>query len=242
MGAEPLKSAVVEGLPEAVATHAFTASDSPSGVYVSLSGGEPLCHPKFWEIVEKLRQQLLQVTLTTNGTLLTKEVVRSLKFLGVNWVQLSLHSLDEAIHDKMMGKGSYKKILDAIDFLNDQSIGYSISSVITKDNINNIKFLEEKCIKNGVPFYQRSLLRVGRANDKKSVESDSFIDEEKKCYGFFAIQPNGDLQLCGECKLVLGNVFVDKIIDIWNKKQKIFSYCKTYRKCLAEEIAQKENE
>jgi len=48
---------------------------------VAFSGGEPLLHPEFFQIAQRVRELGLSIQVATNGTLVTSEVARLLKAL-----------------------------------------------------------------------------------------------------------------------------------------------------------------
>lgn len=206
-------------------------------IYVSLSGGEPMLHPLFWDIVKKLRKAQIEVSLTTNGTFLNETSVKRIKLLGVRWVQISLHGHDKTIHDAIMGEGSFDKIKKAITLLRKYHIGFSIASVELENNKSSIRILEKECDRLGIPFYSRKMLRVGRGKNY-SLKDDNRGVTVGECKGFFSIQPNGQIQVCGECKKSLGNVFEDEILEVWQKNKKYFLYCSKEKKCLAELLEQ----
>lgn len=79
-----------------------------------LSGGEPLIRPDVFEIVEHAKSKGIRTTFSTNGTLITKDVARRIKDLGVGYVGISLDGLGEA-NDKFRGQaGAFDKALAGI--------------------------------------------------------------------------------------------------------------------------------
>ena len=63
-------------------------------IYLHLLG-EPLCHSQVIPFIKTATARGFKVTVTTNGTLLTKELVHS----GVYKVQISLHSFEDGSDD-----------------------------------------------------------------------------------------------------------------------------------------------
>ena len=68
-----------------------------------LSGGEPLIHPRFFDLVETASQAGLKLTISTNGTLITPEKAALLKVANVAYVGISLDGIGE-VHDRFRGK------------------------------------------------------------------------------------------------------------------------------------------
>lgn len=81
---------------------------------VLFSGGEPLTRPDFFELVSYARQLGLRVTISTNGTLITPEVARKIKDIGVGYVGISLDGIGEN-NDRFRGrKGAFDAALAGI--------------------------------------------------------------------------------------------------------------------------------
>ena len=108
------------------------------GSSLTLSGGEPLIHPEIKQILAYAVRKL-EVRLLTNGTLIDKEWAKFLADLDVS-VQLSLDGSSSSIHDSIRGEGSFKKILDALDYLQQAGLGKKInfSTTITSQNIDDL--------------------------------------------------------------------------------------------------------
>ncbi|WP_088226725.1 putative heme d1 biosynthesis radical SAM protein NirJ1 [Desulfosporosinus sp. FKB] len=81
---------------------------------ILFSGGEPLIRPDFFELAEYAISKGLRATLSTNGTLITPEVAKRLKEIGVSYVGISLDGLQD-VNDKFRGKeGAFKAAMEGI--------------------------------------------------------------------------------------------------------------------------------
>jgi len=60
-----------------------------------LSGGEPLLRPDFFELAAYAASLGLRLTISTNGTLITRELARKIKDHGVSYVGISLDGVGE---------------------------------------------------------------------------------------------------------------------------------------------------
>ena len=67
------------------------------------SGGEPLIRPDFFELADYAAKKGVRPTLSTNGTLITRQVAQKIKDIGVGYVGISLDGLRE-VNDKFRGK------------------------------------------------------------------------------------------------------------------------------------------
>lgn len=78
------------------------------------SGGEPLIRPDFFELAEYAASKGIRPTLSTNGTLITREAAGKIKEIGVGYVGVSLDGLRE-INDKFRGrKGAFQAAMEGI--------------------------------------------------------------------------------------------------------------------------------
>jgi len=68
---------------------------------LALGGGEPLVRPDIVELVAYARNLGLEISIATNGTLLTKELAKEFKKLGVTNIAVGLNANDEAIHEQI---------------------------------------------------------------------------------------------------------------------------------------------
>ena len=74
---------------------------------ITISGGEPLLHPELEQIIRRIRNHGLIVTLITNGYLLTPKRIQQLNRAGLDHLQISI---DNVLPDEVSKKSL--KVLD----------------------------------------------------------------------------------------------------------------------------------
>jgi SynChlorMet cassette radical SAM/SPASM protein ScmF len=86
-----------------------------------LTGGEPMLHPRFMEIVDMLTDLGLELSMETNGTLLTRESARHLKKeTNVHLISVSIDGADAKTHDAFRGvPGAFDAALRGLGYLTD---------------------------------------------------------------------------------------------------------------------------
>jgi MoaA/NifB/PqqE/SkfB family radical SAM enzyme len=82
--------------------------------YLSFSGGEPMLHPNFFEMVERVTSRGSQLKIETNGHYLMPEACARLKDLGVKAVQVSLDGATSATFGRMRVRGEFDKTVEGI--------------------------------------------------------------------------------------------------------------------------------
>ncbi len=99
------------------------------GTGITLSGGEALLHPEIKRILGHASSKL-SVRLLTNGTLIDQEWASLLVDLGAQ-VQVSIDGSTEQIHDRIRGKGTFKRALRAVSFLQEAGLGDNLALCAT---------------------------------------------------------------------------------------------------------------
>ncbi len=87
--------------------------------HVKLTGGEPMLHPQFREVVQGIADRQLPMDMETNGTLIGADDAAFLAQVGrMNFISTSLDSVVPAQHDEFRGrKGAYEATVAGIKHL-----------------------------------------------------------------------------------------------------------------------------
>ncbi|MGC9334272.1 MAG: SynChlorMet cassette radical SAM/SPASM protein ScmF [Anaerolineae bacterium] len=85
---------------------------------VKLTGGEPLLHPEFLDLLEIVRREDLKLVVETNGLLCTPEIAAEIAKSPRRFVSVSIDGVDAATHDWVRGvEGSFDAACDAVRHL-----------------------------------------------------------------------------------------------------------------------------
>ena len=115
----------------------------PQSIMICLTGGEPLLHPDFFEILSYAKQCGFPCGMTTNGTLLTHEMSETMVSHGIDSVSFSLDGLQDT-HDWFRNKpGSFQKAIQGIRNLLDAAQGSILTQATTVIHKKNFCQLEE---------------------------------------------------------------------------------------------------
>jgi MoaA/NifB/PqqE/SkfB family radical SAM enzyme len=213
------------------------------GVYfVVFSGGEPLLNEHVVEFFSYTAQKGIITALSTNGQLLTKDIVKELKRERVAFINVSIDNAQPAVHDKLRGvKGCFQKAQEGIRRCVDEGVPIIVSTYATKENISNgdlrnIISMSKKIGARGV-----RILFVVPAGKLLGCSRIDFSDQEKKyvrslldpSYVYiegvrnkftecntilkklFYLSPYGDVQPCSFVPLSFGNIRKKPLADIW---------------------------
>jgi MoaA/NifB/PqqE/SkfB family radical SAM enzyme len=107
----------------------------PKGRRIIFTGGEPLTHPHILYFVERAANGGLTPAITTNGTLLTEELLDQLAEAGLKRIAISLDGFAE-VHDELRNcPGTFDKAMDALDLMKKHpEIETTITSIISAVN------------------------------------------------------------------------------------------------------------
>ena len=142
------------------------------------SGGEPLIRPDFFELADYAAKAGVRPTLSTNGTLITREVAQRIKDIGVGYVGISLDGLKD-VNDTFRGvDGAYEKAMQGIEncVAAHQRVGlrFTINQHNARELDKIFDFIEAEHI-NRVCFYH--LVYSGRG---EAMVHDDLTHEESR--------------------------------------------------------------
>lgn len=121
-----------------------------------ITGGEPLVMKDFDAVVAAIDPDKHYIITDTNGWFLDEARARHIKSIGVEKVQLSLDSMVEAEHDSFRNKkGSYKRVMRAIDASLSAGLNLILSTVLVKGRAASAEFRRmcQFCKDRGIGLY-----------------------------------------------------------------------------------------
>ena len=138
-----------------------------------LSGGEPLVHPRFFDLVTRASAAGLKLTISTNGTLITPEKAALLKAAQVAYVGISLDGIG-AVHDAFRRKeGAFEAAVRGFRACHEVGQKTGLRLTLTRHNVENIQqildFIEAENIQR-VCFYH--LVPAGRGASLQVLEPE----------------------------------------------------------------------
>lgn len=144
---------------------------------VKLTGGEPLLHPDFIEIVDLVSERELGLFIETNGTLLTPDLAHYLKHNSTMYfMSVSLDGANAQTHDKFRGvKGSFDKTCNAVRMLVDEGVRPQVIMSIHNENVDQMEELVQLAFSLGAGSVKFNLVQpAGRG--KKMSERGQTLD------------------------------------------------------------------
>jgi len=143
-----------------------------AGVDVVLfSGGEPLLREDIFELGRTASELGISPCLSTNGTLISREVAGGLKEAGFAYVGVSLDGLREA-HDRLRGReGAFREALAGMERAAEEGLKVGVRFTITKFNAHELLELIDLADSMGIKrFCVYHLVYSGRAKPRQDLE------------------------------------------------------------------------
>ncbi len=213
-------------------------------IFLTLTGGEPLVHPDFFEIAQHGKEQGFALRIYTNAALIGTRNADRIKELNPFVIETSIHGADAKTHESLtLVPGSFQKLLEAVERLREREIRVIMKTVVTvlnQDQVWDIKAIGDRygC---DVHFDTKvtptddgdtSPLNLGTSleyrkkfwseiypemNDwePKPVHDESSVSNCSTGATSVTIDPDGNVYPCTGWRRKLGNIKEQTIQQIW---------------------------
>ncbi|MCM8763213.1 MAG: radical SAM protein [Candidatus Omnitrophica bacterium] len=214
-------------------------------LWLTLSGGEILTRPDFFDIAFYAKKKCFALRLFTNGTLIEIDTASKMAELSPLTIEISLYGASESTHETITQiKGSFKKTLKAIELLKKKGLRVILKTMLMKPNIDELEnifklgrdlavehqFDVEICPKNDGSLeptkYQLQdddlleyfLNDIPQRMEYEEEEPRDSALKKPVCFpgtNSCAISSYGDVYPCAIMLLNMGNIRNKKFKDIW---------------------------
>lgn len=164
------------------------------GLYLTITGGDPLLHPHFVEIYTYAFLKGLIVTVFSNGSLIDDRIITLFKKYPPRCVEITFYGSSEETYFNVTGERNYGRVKENFDLLIKNNINVLGKIFVIKENFSDIHNVSDYCKMNGTGFkldYQIisndiKLLEKYHISVDEMVQIDSDIvtdiDEEWSCF------------------------------------------------------------
>jgi 12,18-didecarboxysiroheme deacetylase len=133
---------------------------------VLFSGGEPLMRPDLFDLVSHTVASGMRAVISTNGTLISREIALRLKDLGLSYVGISLDGT-EITHDRFRGKkGAFAAAMAGVRRCQEVGLKVGLRFTLNRANFREVPAIFDLVAEHRIPricFYH--LVYTGRGSD-----------------------------------------------------------------------------
>ncbi len=137
-----------------------------------LSGGEPLLRPDIFEISKRAKDLGFYVGLSTNGTLIDREMIEAIAGAGYDYVGISLDGIGET-HDRFRRKeGAFEASMAGVRLCVERGLKVGLRFTMTVDNQDQLPGMLDLLEREGVDrFYFSHLNYAGRGDHNRKDDA-----------------------------------------------------------------------
>lgn len=136
---------------------------------VGLTGGEFFSRPDALEVIDYTHRKGFKILVSTNGLLLTNEVIAQLATYDRIKLSISLDGPTAEVHEFIRGEGTFERTLATIRALTARAVFIGVNMFVHAGNIELIEETLHLADELGISAFNcLNLMRVGRANSQRS--------------------------------------------------------------------------
>lgn len=120
--------------------------------YFYITGGDPILHPDFWNLLDRLYQRKIPFSILGNPFHLDDSVCRDLTERGCQKYQLSLDGLRET-HDWFRKPGSFDQTLEKVACINRSGMKSVIMTTVSKENADEMTGIIDTAVRAGADVF-----------------------------------------------------------------------------------------
>ena len=149
---------------------------------LGLQGGEPLKHPDIVEVVRYAKSLgFRQVSMSTNGFLLNRQLLAHLEGAGLDKLQISVDRMTPIASTRK----AMKSIVHKLDWFRDSKVKLHVSGVLFKETLDEMGQVIDTCLDLGIPVHAR-VVHDDLVHDRALRDASSsepllrFLDHQEK--------------------------------------------------------------
>lgn len=165
---------------------------------LTLTGGEPLMHPQFFEILDYATKKFPNVMVLSNGALMNEDNVKRISSSGVMSVSISIHGT-RFVHESLTGvRGSYDDSIRAIQ--NYLAIGtVPVASNFVLNAINKAVLPETANLFHAIGLKFMTITRfvpvgIGKHATDLEIGADDMLDAMRFAHTFMKTTSNPHIE------------------------------------------------
>lgn len=151
--------------------------------HIHLLGGEPLLSRGLWDLLQYAKMCNVLISINTNGTLLTEDLINQLIAMQVYQLTISLDGTNSITNDEIRGVGSFERVIENIKRTtscieqSSSSMIVQVATVITRKNLLTIHRLPKLLKEIGVKYLD--VLKLYKCGNATNNEAALYVTNEE---------------------------------------------------------------
>ena len=148
--------------------------------YPLLTGGEPLLHPEFPEILAKMQEMGLQVSINSNGTLIDREKARWLGRHRPTRINITLYGASAETYEALCGDGSaFERVRRGVDFLKEYGVPVKFNCSVTPYNVRDLEKITAYAKEQQIPLQTATYMFPPLRRDSTQIGTNDRLTPEE---------------------------------------------------------------
>jgi len=138
-------------------------------INATLTGGEAMLHPDFVEIYKAIYNMGTLITVMSNATVITDEILSTFREYPPSFVCITLYGFSEETYLKTCGTKSFQTVIRNVLKLRDMGIAVNLQATVTKDMEHDLEAIAAFARKNDLPFAFNTVLKAAREYNAENI-------------------------------------------------------------------------
>lgn len=162
-------------------------------MYALLTGGEAMLHPDFNELYMFLRDRGIQVSVNTNGLLLTRERIEFFRQYPPAEIRITLYGADEETYERVTGHRAFDRVRRSIHAVKDAGIQLCVGITPNKYMQGGLEAAVRTVTSLGVRFGINTSLsdpreETGRSGTEHDMSVTDYIQMHKMLHAMDGVE------------------------------------------------------
>lgn len=149
-------------------------------IKLTVTGGEALTRPDFWEIWAELNKMGFLISLLSNGYLIDESVIEKFREYGAPYViKLSIYGASNETYEEFCGvKNGFDRFSRAVDLIKEAGIPLKVTSTVVKENQKDFQLLYKFAAEKKINFQHTiAVAKSGRGTSTHPDSSRFFLSD-----------------------------------------------------------------
>ena len=152
-------------------------------LYPLLTGGEPFLRDDLQELLTKMQEMGLQVSINSNGTLIGEDTAKWLSRHKPTRINITIYGASEESYQKLCGDGgAYERLLRAVSLLKQYDVPVKFNTSITPYNIEDLGAMIAYAKSVGSPIQVATYMFPPVRRDAGMIGQNDRLSPEKAAY------------------------------------------------------------